>query len=244
MFLSEIFSSWQGEGPWAGVKQVFVRLAGCSLGCSYCDTPEARRPSSSSRIERVPLSREFEPVANPLTPEEVAAVVGGLWDPSYHSVSLTGGEPLEQVEDLRALMLLLRGASIPTYLESNGTLPAALGRVVDLADFISMDIKLDTAGGTGDLLESHVEFLRIAAARPVFLKAVITCRTDPAEAERAFAALADIKRDAPLVLQPVSLAGGEETPDFELLARFQELASGYFDEVRIIPQMHKYWKIA
>lgn len=244
MYLSEIFSSWQGEGPWAGVKQVFVRLAGCSLGCSYCDTPTARRPANTCRVELVPLSGEYELAANPLTPEEVGGMVERFWDASYHSVSLTGGEPLEQVEELRELMLLLKGADIPTYLESNGTLPAALQQVVELADFISMDVKLDSSGGTGDHLESHAEFLRIAGARPVCLKTVITSHTDLAEAERTFAALAEIKSDAPLVLQPVSETGDEEPPDFAHLARFQELAGAYFDEVRIIPQLHKRWKIA
>ncbi len=244
MYLSEIFTSFQGEGPWAGVKQVFVRLAGCSLGCSYCDTPEARRRTPAFRIEREPLSGDFATVSNPSTPEKIVTIVRHLWDPSCHSVSLTGGEPLEQAEELCELMRLLAEAAVPIYLESNGTLPEALAQVVELADFISMDVKLDSSGGTGDLLDSHAEFLRIAAARPVFLKTVVTARTDPAEAARAFSILAGVKGDALLVLQPAGASGDEEPPGSAQLAHLQELAGEYFDEVGIMPQMHKHWKIA
>lgn len=244
MHVNEIFSSFQGEGPWAGVKQVFVRLGGCSLGCSYCDTPDAQRPSRWCRIEREPLCRSFYLRPNPLEPQEVCAEVQRIWDPSFHSVSLTGGEPLEQPEELAALMSHLRSAGMSTYLESNGTLPGALAQVLPLADIISMDVKLHSSGGTGDLLDEHAEFLGLTSGHPVFLKAVITAATDSREAARAFSILSSVRRDAPLVLQPVSAAGGQEPPDFERLAYFQHVAADYFDEVRIIPQMHKYWKIA
>ena len=37
--ISEIFLSYQGEGPFTGSKQLFVRFYGCNMECSYCDTP-------------------------------------------------------------------------------------------------------------------------------------------------------------------------------------------------------------
>ncbi len=244
MYLSEIFTSFQGEGPWAGIKQVFVRFAGCGLGCSYCDTPEARDRTPWCRVEKEAFQRDFYRRANPLEAAEVCEEVRRVWNTSYHSVSLTGGEPLEQPEDLAELMSLLAGAGMPIYLESNGTRPEPLARVVDLATIVSMDIKLDSSSGTGDLLERHAEFLQLTQGRPASLKAVITGTTNLQEAARVFAALANIRRDVPLVLQPVSATDNRAAPDFERLALFQRLAGDYFPDVRIIPQMHKYWKIA
>lgn len=46
MRVFDIFRSIQGEGTRAGLVMDFVRLAGCDLACSYCDTPEARDPSA------------------------------------------------------------------------------------------------------------------------------------------------------------------------------------------------------
>src|SRR3989339_2270889 len=38
--ISEVFSSYQGEGIFVGQPQVFIRFCGCNLRCGYCDTPE------------------------------------------------------------------------------------------------------------------------------------------------------------------------------------------------------------
>jgi organic radical activating enzyme len=48
--IKEIFTSIQGEGPYIGVKQLFVRFCGCNLMCEYCDT---NYDSKDSRIYTV-----------------------------------------------------------------------------------------------------------------------------------------------------------------------------------------------
>ncbi|HEX7575638.1 MAG TPA: 7-carboxy-7-deazaguanine synthase QueE, partial [Candidatus Methanoperedens sp.] len=53
-YINEIFNSIQGEGPYAGTRQVFVRFEQCQLHCEYCDTPQTRSVSGSSRIETEP----------------------------------------------------------------------------------------------------------------------------------------------------------------------------------------------
>ncbi len=102
--LAEIFYSVQGEGMWTGTPAVFVRLAGCNLSCSFCDTDYALKffAPVSDVVRRV---RE-EGGACPL-------------------VILTGGEPLAQRETL-ALIDALRADGRRVHIESNGTLPTEL----------------------------------------------------------------------------------------------------------------------
>ncbi len=102
--LAEIFYSVQGEGTWTGTPAVFVRLAGCNLSCSFCDTDYSLKFFASVR--------------------EVVARVraeGG----ACPMVILTGGEPLAQRET-RALIEALRADGRRVHIESNGTMPAEL----------------------------------------------------------------------------------------------------------------------
>jgi 7-carboxy-7-deazaguanine synthase len=102
--LAEIFYSVQGEGTWTGTPAVFVRLAGCNLSCSFCDTDYSLKFFAS--VEDV--------VAR------VRAEGGGC-----PMVILTGGEPLAQRES-RALIDALRADGRRVHIESNGTLPTEL----------------------------------------------------------------------------------------------------------------------
>ena len=63
------------------------------------------------------------------------------------TVSLTGGEPLFSVEFLEAFLPLLKAAGHRIYLETNGTLPDNLTRVIEYVDVISADIKLESSTG-------------------------------------------------------------------------------------------------
>jgi organic radical activating enzyme len=105
--ISEIFSSIQGEGLRQGEPTIFVRLAGCNLRCSFCDTRFAwrgGRPYSAAQVvEKVRRIRERFP---------------GRW------VCLTGGEPL--LQDLRELVRLLKKEKFKIQLETNATRYAAL----------------------------------------------------------------------------------------------------------------------
>jgi organic radical activating enzyme len=102
--LAEIFYSVQGEGAWTGAPAVFVRLAGCNLACSFCDTDYSLR--------------FFAPV-----PAIVAQVreLGG----DCPMVILTGGEPLAQTET-PALIAALRADGRRVHIESNGTIDVVL----------------------------------------------------------------------------------------------------------------------
>ena len=102
--LAEIFFSVQGEGMWTGSPAVFVRLAGCNLACTFCDTDYS--------------VRDFV---------DVATVVARVRELSGDCpmVILTGGEPLAQTAT-PALIDALRADGRRVHIESNGTIPIAL----------------------------------------------------------------------------------------------------------------------
>src|SRR5437762_3022579 len=97
--VSELFVSFQGEGPHAGRRQLFVRLGGCPLRCRYCDTPESLVPTTTCRI--LGLDGE-QRRPNPLTAAALDAAVVALaaHAPPLHALALTGGEPLLQADFL------------------------------------------------------------------------------------------------------------------------------------------------
>ncbi|RZN37209.1 MAG: 7-carboxy-7-deazaguanine synthase QueE, partial [Methanosarcinales archaeon] len=83
----EIFNSVQGEGIYAGTRQVFVRFCGCQLRCEYCDTQGAHHLADECRVHDRRIN-------NPLDVGVVIDAINDLWTPSTRHVSLTGGEPL------------------------------------------------------------------------------------------------------------------------------------------------------
>ncbi|MFW6107617.1 MAG: 7-carboxy-7-deazaguanine synthase QueE [bacterium] len=235
----ELFSGIQGEGLHVGRRHLFVRFAGCNLSCRYCDTPEARRPAERARLERRPGEREFDELPNPLTVDELAdrllALDAGL---PHHAISLTGGEPLLQADCIAALITRCPGRRF--HLETNGTLPDELAKVIDGVHTVAMDIKLRSAAGSEPEPGVSRRFLGRAARREVFVKVVVSRSTDEGEIMETAALIAEVGRDIPLVLQPVTPGfGGVERPDPLQLVRFQTIALDVLDDVRVIPQMHK-----
>lgn len=111
--VAEIFHSFQGEGPSAGTRASFVRLGGCNLRCSWCDTPQTW---DSSRFD---LRKEMQPWSLPA----IAAVVLGHDAPL---TVLTGGEPLLHQTNpdwLTLLEMLYDEEERALEIETNGTIP-------------------------------------------------------------------------------------------------------------------------
>jgi len=260
----EIFTSFQGEGTLVGVPQVMVRLRGCNLRCSYCDTPQAREEEGPCLVRR--REGEAERHENPLHPGEAAELVSSLWRDFFHSVSLTGGEPLLQAGELASFLPMLKERGMPVYLETNGTLPRELARVVEWVDWIAMDLKLPGTQQGQDLLRTHLDFLEVARGRRVILKMVVWEGVSEEEVERFCRAAARAAGDSPLVLQPLSPAFGERAPGEEgaplrgmadagptagrggpaeatWLMGLCRVAGAYFPSLRVIPQVHRLWGI-
>ncbi|MDY6795004.1 MAG: 7-carboxy-7-deazaguanine synthase QueE [Actinomycetota bacterium] len=219
-----------------GVYQVFVRTSGCNLECAYCDTPETRIRGATCRIlDSRGRSRE---TSNPVAVTEVFEIVSDMWTGACHSVSLTGGEPLLQAEALGSLLELMGERGFPVYLETNGTLHWELSELLPRLDWIAMDVKLPSSQGGIDILEDHRHFLRLARSKRVFVKIVIEACTGEEEFRRACRVISDEAPDVPLALQPVTTGSGGMGVSFLEMISFHALAAEYFQEVRVIPQIH------
>ena len=106
----EIFRSIQGEGKYAGAAQVFVRFFECNMHCVWCDTPASIGDGKHAYQE--------------MGLEEALRQVHALYD-HVHSVSITGGEPLLQLDT--ALIEALHQRGFEVAVETNGTLTAPAG---------------------------------------------------------------------------------------------------------------------
>jgi 7-carboxy-7-deazaguanine synthase len=124
MFITEIFKSIQGEGTRAGLPCIFVRLTGCNLRCTWCDTAYAfhggQKVSVDEVIERVEsLNRRLDGTAAGIS-----------------LVELTGGEPLLQ-EEVYPLAERLLAAGYTVMIETSGErfigrLPKEVIKIVDV----------------------------------------------------------------------------------------------------------------
>ncbi|MBL8064854.1 MAG: 7-cyano-7-deazaguanine synthase QueC [Chthonomonadaceae bacterium] len=125
--ICEIFDSVQGEGIWAGTPSTFVRVSGCNLRCSWCDTPYA----------------SWNPEGSPLSITDIVNQT------VHNHVVVTGGEPMmfEAIEDLtKRLKSLGRTVTIETAGTFFRRLPA---------DLVSISPKLANSTPVGEWKARH-----------------------------------------------------------------------------------------
>ena len=249
--LTELFSSVQGEGPWIGIRQLFVRFYGCHLNCCFCDTPESvtqRQPSrfkpGTFRLERTPGKRDFEEMENPISGSELLQLVQMLDTPHglHHSVSITGGEPLLHTPFLQSFLPLLKNHGFRIYLETSGDLSRCLTKIISYLDVVAMDMKLPSVTHQPSRWEEHARFLKICydERREVFVKTVVSSDTKLPELIVAAESIAKVSRNLPLYIQPMTSFGSALNPPSPAqLLDWQRLALGILPNVRIIPQAHK-----
>jgi 7-carboxy-7-deazaguanine synthase len=226
--VNEIFASLQGEGLYAGQRQVFVRFAGCNLRCGYCDTPQSWVLSEKQAFLSVEQIIE----------QAGKKSKGGL---KGVTVSLTGGEPLLYPEFIAELSRALKRAKATVYLETNATLPEFLGPLLKNIDIIAADIKLPTACGA-QYWQEHKEFLMKGKAK-AFVKIVLDEKTKPAEIAKAVEVIASVSKELPLFLQPASPQGKAKGIAPENIYQFIALANKKLKRVHLLPQMHKIWSL-
>jgi 7-carboxy-7-deazaguanine synthase len=152
MQISEIYKSLQGESTYSGLACVFVRLTGCNLRCTWCDS-------------------EFSFVGGrKMTLQEVLTEVARL-NPDGGLVEITGGEPMLQEREVIPLMEQLLDADYEVLLETSGERP--LARVPKQVVKI-VDVKCPHSGEPNTFALENI----VALKPHDELKFVLTDRTD------------------------------------------------------------------
>jgi len=132
MFITEIFKSIQGEGTRAGLPCVFVRLTGCNLRCTWCDTAYAFHGGTKMSVAEV--MRRVDELAG--RQEGQSGSLGPATSAKVPLVELTGGEPLLQ-EEIYPLAEQLLEAGYTVLIETSGErfvgrLPREVIKIVDV----------------------------------------------------------------------------------------------------------------
>ncbi len=243
-FVSEIFSSAQGEGVNIGRRQLFVRFCECHRNCLYCDTPVKR--SESVAVERDPGSGIFESIPNPLSAEQLLDILNELNGPeaAHDDLFITGGEPLLQADFLEAFLPEARKQlDLPVHLETTGDLPEPFVKIAGQIDHVLMDIKLPSVTGEAETWEMHQAFLREVKAEEIgtTIKLVVSADTSEEDLAEAVELITATNTCAHVVLQPMTAAlKTDRVPTAKQVLGWQsQMATALGHSVRVIPQCHK-----
>lgn len=132
--ICEIFYSLQGESTFAGLPCIFIRLAGCNLDCSWCDTPYASYESQSMSFDRI---------------------LKKLDSYNCNLVEITGGEPLLQ-KWTPALISTLLKKRYQVLLETNGSKSI---KAVHRGCIKIIDIKCPSSNESDSFLPGNINYL-------------------------------------------------------------------------------------
>jgi 7-carboxy-7-deazaguanine synthase len=216
MQITEIYKSLQGESTYSGLSCIFVRLTGCNLRCSWCDS-------------------EFSFYGgHKMTLQEVVSEVAGL--SSGGLVEITGGEPMLQEREVVLLMEHLLNAGYQVLLETSGERP--LARVPKQVVKI-VDVKCPHSGEPDTFALENLETLQPHDE----LKFVLTDRTDYEFARDFVSHHALAERVHAILLSPAFEKGASGSRDTShCLLDPQELAQWILDDnvpARLSLQIHK-----
>lgn len=139
MMVNEIFKSIDGEGLRTGELTTFIRLAGCNLRCSYCDTCYALKNSNGTEMS-------------------VDKIVKKAKKMDYRNITLTGGEPLIH-RDVDDLISKLCENGFYVNIETNGSVPIDK-YILNKNILITMDYKLPSSGVEKNMNLNNLEKLR------------------------------------------------------------------------------------
>ena len=228
--LNEIFTSIEGEGILFGTKTMFVRLAGCPLKCHWCDTPYAL-PLDSGPDYSMEDAREL--------------ITKNLY-PNTYKINFTGGEPLVQHDAVIALAKFARDKGIKTYLESACYDSTRFAKVLPFIDIVKIEFKLKDSQVVDEknyesLIRNELECLElsISSGKTTYIKVVVTNSSSLIEFK-------ELVHKVFRMVKPTEIAGfiiqpshKIDEPTLDVLFGFYDVVFPMYDQVRIVPQLHK-----
>ena len=210
---------------------MFVRLAGCPFTCFYCDT-----------LDALPMDSGKEYAL-----EEACKLIDKNLEKNTYKVNFTGGEPLVQTEGVLEMAKYVKSRNIPTYLESSCYDSEKFSKVLPFIDFIKIEFKTPEAkfvdaNHYSKLIHNALECLRISvdSKKITYIKIVVSEKTELGDFKELLDKIFDnvSKKDlAGFIIQPTY---GIAEPSLEKLLKFYDLVFPFYNEVRIVPQLHKF----
>jgi 7-carboxy-7-deazaguanine synthase len=140
--VNELFETIQGEGQYTGTPSIFLRLQGCPVGCSWCDTKQTWDTLGQDKtdLNTILVKRIDGPSWTTLTAEGIINVFKQQNYAAKHVV-ITGGEPC--MFDLTSLCELLHSQGYTTQIETSGTFEI----IAPEQTWVTVSPKLNMKGG-------------------------------------------------------------------------------------------------
>ena len=229
--LFEIFTSIEGEGILYGTKTLFVRLAGCPFKCFYCDTKNSLPMDSGDEYSL----------------EEACNLIEKNLEENTYKVNFTGGDPLVQSDAVTEMAKFVQSKKIPTYIESSCYDSQKFAQVLPYIDYVKIEFKTPESEFVdlkhySKLLENEIQCLdnALRSQKITYIKVIISSKTElePFKKllEKIFSTILKSKI-AGFIIQP---SYGIAEPSLKQLLRFYDEVYKYYNEVRIVPQLHKF----
>lgn len=225
--LMEVFYTAEGEGNFIGIPRILVRLGGCAVGCTWCDTKHSWKISSQWEIACVDdVVSEVEAASN--------------YGKNTRHISITGGEPLHYPDFVYDLAKQLRGKGYFVSVETSGLI--FVPNVFNMLHYVSMDIKTPSSGI--ELTPSFLtEYQHLAENHPgAQFKAVILDHGDLAfvSGQLRFLYSTNPMMRSPLILTP-GVKNTKSTANLseklnEVVQMILQWNEGY--NIRVIAQQH------
>lgn len=210
---------------------MFVRLAGCPFTCFYCDT-----------LDALPLDSGKE-----YTIEQACNLIEKNLEENTYKVNFTGGEPLIQTESVLEMAKYVKSKNIPTYLESSCYDSEKFSKVIPFIDLIKIEFKTPEAkfvdtNHYSTLIGNALECLKISvdSKKTTYIKIVVSDQTKLDDFKKLIDKIFNFvsKKDlSGFIIQPTY---GIAEPNLEKLLKFYDIVFPFYNEVKIIPQLHKF----